>query len=147
MLNYIWAGLIVFSLVFALVNDTLDLSRDTYANGRSLDVTIVETSKTSPRPVTVRISQDTYRKFYNADELKIDAYAATLIEAPQGRELRFAADAPLPPRLAKIRDLTASEDKQLRAVLTNYDPGADHLNAALRFPAVRWVSMQAISNA
>ena len=59
MLNYIWAGLIVFSLVFALVNDTLDLSRDTYANGRSLDVTIVETSKTSPRHVTVRISQDT----------------------------------------------------------------------------------------
>jgi spore maturation protein A len=152
MLNYIWAGLIVFSLVFALVNDTLDLSRDTYANGRSLDVTIVESSPStspgsSPRSVTVQISPHSYRALYSGDELKAASFAATLIEAPQGRELRFASDAPLPPRLAKIRDLTASDDKQLRAVLTQYVPRAGATRAALRFPAVRWVSMQAISNA
>ena len=40
MLNYIWAGLIIFSLVFALTNDIRDLVRDTYRNGRSLPVRI-----------------------------------------------------------------------------------------------------------
>ena len=40
MLNYIWAGLIVFSLVFALANDTRDLTRDTYRNGEPLAVTV-----------------------------------------------------------------------------------------------------------
>ena len=40
MLNYIWAGLIIFSLGFALTNDIRDLSRDTYRNGRSLPVRI-----------------------------------------------------------------------------------------------------------
>ena len=36
MLNYIWAGLIVFSLVFALFYDVRDLTRDTYRNGQVL---------------------------------------------------------------------------------------------------------------
>ena len=36
MLNYIWAGLIVFSLVFALCGDISDLHNDTYRNGKSL---------------------------------------------------------------------------------------------------------------
>ena len=35
MLNYIWAGLVVFSLVFALTTDIQDLRHDTYRNGKS----------------------------------------------------------------------------------------------------------------
>ena len=40
MLNYIWAGLIVFSLVFALVRDVNDIRHDTYRNGAALPVKI-----------------------------------------------------------------------------------------------------------
>ena len=40
MLNYIWAGLIIFSLVFALTGDVSDLSRDSYRNGVPLVVTV-----------------------------------------------------------------------------------------------------------
>ena len=36
MLNYIWAGLIVFSLVFALLRDFGDIHNDTYRNGAAL---------------------------------------------------------------------------------------------------------------
>ena len=39
MLNYIWAGLIVFSLVFALGHDFQDIRQDTYRNGAALPVT------------------------------------------------------------------------------------------------------------
>ena len=40
MLNYIWAGLIIISLVFALWTDVGDLSRDTYRNGTPLPVAL-----------------------------------------------------------------------------------------------------------
>ena len=40
MLNYIWAGLIVSSLVFALFFDVRDLTRDTYRNGTPLPVAL-----------------------------------------------------------------------------------------------------------
>ena len=38
MLNYIWAGLIISSFVFALGYDASDLATDRYRNGRALPV-------------------------------------------------------------------------------------------------------------
>jgi len=146
MLNYIWAGLIIFSLVFATINDVLDLSRDTYRNGQSLPIAIYGSSDGSNGPVTVRINAERYTNFYGISEKVAESYAATLIEAPQGREIRFAADAALPARLAKVRDLTAGDDKQLRGVLTQFERRDDGYAAAVRFQPVRWVSMQAIGS-
>ena len=40
MLNYIWAGLIVSSFVFALGYDIRDISADRYRNGRPLPVSL-----------------------------------------------------------------------------------------------------------
>src|SRR5688572_33016204 len=40
MLNYIWAGLIVASFVFALGYDVRDLSSDRYRNGQPLPVAL-----------------------------------------------------------------------------------------------------------
>ena len=40
MLNYIWAGLIIFSFVFATVSDIGDLRQDKYRNGQSLPITL-----------------------------------------------------------------------------------------------------------
>jgi spore maturation protein A len=144
MLNYIWAGLIFFSLVFAMTNDVLDLKRGTYRNGQSLHVTIVDSADPAAgsRPVIVQIDRAWYRDFFKIDEPLLPL-PATLITSPKGREIRFAADAPLPPRLAKIRDVTASDDKQLRAVITQDDANG----TAIRFPPVRWVAMQAITAA
>lgn len=169
MLNYIWAGLIVFSLVFALVNDVADLRHDTYRNGQSLPVTIegdgatarapgaamtaitattaIATSATTPaaRDVTVRVDPATYANFYGVREPLPATWAASLITTPTGRELRFPAAAALPPRLAKIRDMTSGDDpKWLLAEVTSL--GADG-SGGLRFQPVRWASMQAISDA
>jgi spore maturation protein A len=147
MLNYIWAGLIAFSLLFAMVNDVLDLSRDTYRNGQSLPIAIYATPGALPDRVTVRIDADRYAQFYGASENPAESYAATLTTTPESRELRFAPDATLPPRLAKIRDVTAGDDKALRGIVTQYEPRSDGYAAAVRFLPVRWVSMQAISTA
>jgi spore maturation protein A len=40
MLNYIWGGLIIFSLIFALVNDTNDIVRDNWRNGEVHDIRV-----------------------------------------------------------------------------------------------------------
>src|SRR5690606_17195678 len=72
MLNYIWSGLIVSSLVFALWYDVGDLARDTYRNGRPLPVTIVvpDAYEADARsvPVEIRLDPEAYRAFYGTDE-------------------------------------------------------------------------------
>jgi len=147
MLNYIWAGLIVFSLVFALCSDISDLHHDTYRNGKSLPVMIegVTSPPTAQREVTVRIDPKEYEHFYGSAENFPATFAATLTPTPRGQELRFPAAAPLPPRLAKIRDNTSGDDpKWLLAEVTDLDrSGAAHL----RFQPVRWTSIQAIGDA
>ncbi len=63
MLNYIWAGLIAFSFIFAIGSDVGDLRRDTYRNGQALPITL-EGATTQPlnQPVTVVINPATYQQ-------------------------------------------------------------------------------------
>lgn len=157
MLNYIWAGLVIFSLVFALTNDIRDLARDTYRNGQSLPVRIEPAA--SGKQVNVRIDADTYRKHYGVEETPAASIPADLIETSEGRELKFDSKASLPPMFASIRAATNTggpkglfkdaELNPLQAYVTRYEPatGTTGTNAEIRFPAVRWVKVQAIGNA
>ena len=76
MLNYIWAGLIITSLVFALVSDIRDISRDTFRNGASLEVTLEFPDRyeadTRRLPAAVRIAPDTYRQHFGTDAAPAD---------------------------------------------------------------------------
>ncbi|MGB7158718.1 MAG: nucleoside recognition domain-containing protein [Tepidisphaeraceae bacterium] len=152
MLNYIWAGLIVFSFVFALGNDVSDLRRNTFRNGQSLPITL-EGATTQPTTQTVKVVIDpaTYQQFYDVEEKPADSFAATLVHMSDGgRELRFASSATLPPRLAKIRDMTSADDpKWLQAKVTDFQPAAadGSVAAAIAFRPVRFASMQAIGEA
>ena len=158
MLNYIWAGLIIFSLVFALVNDVRDLSSDRYRNGKSLPVTIVA-AKPGAKDVKVRIDQTQYQSFYGVPESVAAEYPATLIETSKGRELVFAKGGDLPTTLNKIRDATAGDNlrglfsseepkKSLQAKVTAYELASDGSAVAqISFEPVRWVSLDAISTA
>ena len=150
MLNYIWAGLIIFSFVFATASDVRDLRRDTYRNGKALPVRIEGATTDAPsQPVKVVIDAGMYQQFYDVEEKPADSYAATLVHTSEGRELRFAPAAALPARLAKIRDMTSGDDpKWLLAKVTDYQAGADGaVTAAILFQPVRWASMTAISEA
>jgi len=144
MLNYIWAGLIIFSLVFALWNDVLDLKRDTYRNGQSLPM-VIEGGTGGAGDVAVRIDPKAYGDFYGVTETLPPSYAAKLTQTPRGAELRFPPTAVLPPRLAKIRDMTSADDpKWLLAQVTDQRPDG---SAGVRFQDVRWTSIQAIGEA
>lgn len=157
MLNYIWAGLIVFSLVFALVADVGDLARDTYRNDEPLPVTLAFPEGFNPearrQPVTVRIDPAEYGRFYGTDARPDSAYAATLVGTQEGAQVRLDAEADLPEPLATIAAFTNRDSEQLQGRLVEFRPTSDAAGTviagagALRFERVRFVKMHAISAA
>lgn len=153
MLNYIWAALIVFSMVFALARDVQDLRHDTYRNGAALPVRITYdsagASQNRDRPVHVLIDPATYASFYRTSDAPAGSYPATLSTTEKGSELRFAADANFPKLLAKIRDATTPEDDRrlVAEVIDLKQSNPTTFAAGLRFQPVRFQTMADIANA
>ncbi len=152
MLNYIWAGLILFSLVFALVSDVRDLARDTYRNDQPLPVTLHFPRGYDPEarrvPVAVTIDAEAYRAFYGTTAAPTAAYEGVLVQTADGRQLRFARDAGVPEPLDTIRRMTSARDNDLRGIVTPLALQGDSLAATtVTFPPVRFVKMTAITEA
>jgi spore maturation protein A len=152
MLNYIWAGLIVVSLVFALVTDFGDLRRDTFRNGQPLAVTLRFPSgyQAEARTVAVSVSLDpaAYQAHYDTKSAPSDRFEGTLVQLPTGRQLRFAKDVSVPEPLATIRKVTSARDNDLRGTLGALRLTGDTLaTATITFAPVRFVKLQAITQA
>ncbi len=156
MLNYIWTGLIVSALVFAMVFDVGDLAHDTYRNGQPLPVELTFPQGYEPGarrvPARIRIAPGTYRDFYGTDERPADTtYDGYLVQTREGRQLRFDAGADLPEPLATIRGVSSSRDDELQGTLTDFTPPAATAGpgaaagAAVRFEPVRFVKLNAIA--
>ncbi len=150
MLNYIWGGLIISSLVFALVYDTRDLVRDTYRNG--VDVTLelaLEGDTTQRRQATrVHMPAERYRMLYGVSGAPAAAFDGTLVRTRDGMQLRFAEDAPVPEPWATIRDMTSPRDNDLRGTVMQLETHTDSsATAVIRFADVKFVKMTAIAQA
>ncbi len=106
MLNYIWAGLIVSSFLFAVGYDVRDIAADKYRNGQPLKVELVLPqgySDTEHRvPVDIRISGQHYASFYHTAQATPASSPGYLLQSADGRQLRFDAKADLPEPLATI---------------------------------------------
>ncbi|WP_412063234.1 nucleoside recognition domain-containing protein [Rubrivirga sp. IMCC45206] len=157
MLNYIWAGLIIVSLVFALASDTSDLVGDTYRNGEPLPVELrfdrPFDADAARQPVTVVLDSTAFRAFYGVDGTPDAEYPATLRATADGTpEIRLAdADASLPAPLDVIRDATNPRDQILQGTLADVrmqrtDSSAT-ATAGLVFAPVRFVKLGAITTA
>ena len=156
MLNYIWAGLIVLSLVFAVAQDVRDIAGDTYRNGQPLPVAIDLTAPFSrtadEQPATLRLDAGAFRDHFGADTSATpdSAYAATLRRTEAGYELRLDdAEAALPAPLDAIRDATNPRDKVLQGRFARLElgPGGTRASGTLLFAPVRFVKLTAISAA
>ena len=156
MLNYIWAGLLVLSLVFAIGSDTRDIARDTYRNGQPLPVTLDLAAPFDPeaseQPATLRLDAGAFRDHYGADSTATpdSAYAATLRKTDAGFEVRLDdAEAALPAPLDVVRDATNPRDKVLQGRLARLDigPSGRLASAEVVFDRVRFVKLNAISAA
>jgi len=152
-LNYIWSGLILVSLVFALWFDVGDLARDTYRNGQPLPVSVVLPPDYDPDaravPVTIRVDGARYGALYGTETAPATEYRGTLVQTQEGRQLRFDAGSTLPEPLATIQDVSQSQDGGLQGTLVAFTPGGTGgvVDAAVEFEPVRFVKLNAIAQA
>jgi spore maturation protein A len=149
MLNYIWAGLIIFAMVFALSTDISDLRNDVYRNGKPLGATIkfraAPDANAKESQVDLVVNPDEYAKHFGINEKLSAAIPAVLSRLDSGYQVRVAKDAALPPRLATMRDQTDAKELQARVVdLAITDATA---TANLLFPPIRFVKLRAITQA
>lgn len=152
MLNYIWAGLIALSLVFALIYDTSDLLGDTYRNGEPLAIELEfpdgYDAEARRQAISVRVSDEEYRSFYRSIEHPAPMYEGILIRTEDGMQLRFAEDVPLPRPFSIIRDATSRRDNDLRGPVSDLIfSGETTARTSVTFASVRFVKMQAIADA
>ena len=153
MLNYIWSGLILVSLVFALWFDVGDLARDTYRNGQPLPVSVVVPAGYDPEAravaVTIRMDAASYRSFYETDAAPAAEYTGTLVQTQEGRQLRFDAGSALPEPLATIQGVSQSQDGGLQGTLVGFTPAeaGTVIDGAVEFEPVRFVKLNAIAQA
>ncbi|HZZ44739.1 MAG TPA: nucleoside recognition domain-containing protein [Tepidisphaeraceae bacterium] len=154
MLNYIWAGLIICSLVFAMTGDINDLRHDTYRNDQSLPITLKYRAPYDPAakeiPVDVVIAPDVYTNFYGVSARPALSYSGTLIQGGKSPQLRFAADVPLPEPLSTIREAAQSDSSeigQLQGVVHNLSTNPSVTLDPVRFYKLGKITKAAISMA
>lgn len=147
MLNYIWAGLIITSFVFAGVYDSVDLIQDRYRNGQNWTVALdyPEGFDGERRfvPVVISVDPAEFAAFYETVPPASASWRGTLVQTADGRQLRFDAAADLPEPLATIREVSRSNDDELQGTVSAFAGGG----ADIVFEPVRFVKMNAIAAA
>lgn len=153
MLNYIWAGLIISALLFALVSDFSDIAADRYRNDTPLPVTLhyPEGYQLGERrvPVEIRIAPERYRSFYDVEATPDSAYEGIVVRTREGMQVRFDAGASLPEPLSTIRQFSSSNDDELQGTLQEEGLSADSAaaQAAVLFSEVKFPKLNAITEA
>ena len=153
MLNYIWAGLIIFALLFALISDVRDIGADTYRNEQSLPIRLEYTEGYQPGtrrvPVDIHIDPQQYREFYGVEETPDSTYSGYVIRTQRGVQLRFPGDASFPAPLSRIHEYSASADEELQGTLGDMRLGADSTLAqtSILFNPVRFPRLDDITEA
>lgn len=134
-MNYIWAGLIIISLVFAMINDVSDLMRKTYENGaeRRLELMFSENADIRTRQeIQFRIAGDT------------TTHAATWRPTSAGDEILIPVGPNLPELWQKVATDQDARDKQVLAVRVKE---SSTTSAIVTLPEVLFVKMRAIATA
>ena len=155
MLNYIWSGLIIGSLLFALTVDTQELAENRFRNDQALPVTLEFPDGYTPearrQPVEIRIDSARYREMFETDAAPESSYAGRLVQTEEGRKVEFDPDASFPEPLATIESYHATDDNPaLRGILTtapSASPGTPQLEAAVQFEPVRFRKLRSIAQA
>jgi spore maturation protein A len=153
MLNYIWAGLIVSSLVFALGYDVRDLSVDRYRNGKPFPVALSFPQGYSPDvrrvPVEIRVDSARYARFYGVPGGSTKHHSGYLLQAQGGVQIRFEKGAAFSEPLATVAKVSRSRDEELQGTLLGSlpAPGVATANVGVVFAPVRFVKLNAIASA
>ncbi len=155
MLNYVWSGLIIFSLVFALTVDTQELVENRFRNDTPMPVTVEFPEGYAPdarrQPVTIRIDSTAYQQFFGVEDTPQSSYDGTLIQTEDGRQLQFQPDTALSEPLETIRSFHESDESEaLRGTLETLpkmNAGTQQVDSAVQFEPVHFRKLNAIAQA
>lgn len=153
MLNYIWAGLIIFSLVFALITDVGEIARDTYRNQQDLPIELRFKDGYDPASrrleVDVLIDPATYGRFYGTEVKPDSVYPGVLVQTQEGRQVQFGRDMSLPAPLGTIQAFNADDDGDpIRGTVTSsFQPDSAGAALTVRFGTVQFRKMRDIAQA
>ncbi len=134
-MNYIWAGLIITSLVFAMINDIGDLTRGTYENDleRRLELTFPENADLEKRQdIQFQIAGDSV------------VHTALWRPTSAGNEILIPVDQNLPSIWLKI---AADQDARDKQVIAARVMESSLTTAIVTLPKVQFVKMRAIATA
>lgn len=122
MLNYIWGGLIIFSLLFAVVNDANDIYSDTWKNGEQIELSIdfpANADILRSQPIRFTITGDS------------TSYEARWRVVDDEVELVIPVTSALPPHWKNVAENQESSRKQeLRATVISKRPLSESSNSA-----------------
>lgn len=141
MLNYIWAGLIIFSLLFAVTSDLRDYVTDEFQNGAEIGIELIIPDNTNLQrraAVQFRIAEG---------ESAGDAvFRAEWFPSEEQAELIIPVTEALPEHWRKVaRHQDARDLTQLRALVISRETGASA--AVITLPEVHLVKMRSITKA
>ena len=112
MLNYIWGGLIVFSLIFALVNDAADIINDNWRNGEEFSVEVLFPANADlNRNQNVRFSLDGGEQLFTARWYPVDEEAELIIAVQDGLPQHWRAVA---------QNQSSSRKQEIRAYVADF---------------------------
>ncbi len=155
-MNYIWAGLILISFLFAIGKDCSDLYHNVYNNGVPLTVQVtwppIAASNDPTEKVHVTIPDDGWKPFFKRAKTKIDddSFDAVVVRAGNQTQLQFVS-AYLPAPLASARVFHDPDNKALVGTTSEALPPAGAFSGpvttSVSFPPVRFVKLKAINEA
>ncbi len=142
MLNYIWAGLIIFSLVFALASDLIDYFTDEFRNGEEFGITLHFPEDADPeRRHQVRFTISGC----DAGENQC-TFPAQWMPADEDTELVFPVDQEMPAHWLNVAENQDARDlSELRALVVDFERETGE--AAITLPEVHLVKMRSITAA
>lgn len=137
MLNYIWAGLIIISLVFAVSKDVMDLVQDTYQNGETHPIELEFPENGDPG------KRQNVQFAIEGHEGNFDAIWRSVGDA---HELVIPVDDDMPGLWKEIAgDQEASDSTEMLAEVESFDRESGV--AEILLPEVRYVKLRAITSA
>jgi len=138
MLNYIWAGLIIISLVFASVQDTHDLIENTYHNGEPQEVTIQ-----FPRNFSPEKQNSILFKTAGMDSM----ITAQWHQTSKGTEIIVPVSKALPKHWQTVADLYGSKKHDHLRAKVRHGAASQSGTYQVVLPAVKFVKLRAITKA
>lgn len=137
MLNYIWAGLIIISLIFALTQDIMDLVNDPYQNGKEHSIEVIFPENGDPE------KRQNVRFRIKGHEGIFEAAWRPYEDNP---EMVIVVDEDMPELWLNIaRDKESSNEQELLAEVAAFDRATRQAEIVL--PEVYYVKLNAIATA